>query len=164
MVLESARRLGSSPRRDALDKDARRARRGACGQDSWERAATSAAGALPHPYPLVTEVVKEARDDEAVTWGEIRALESRLLRRLLAETGARVQGLIEDQVAEDLDIYNAHGAALCEQTRDARSFCARNTRMRVWCVPGWPPHSAEDTAPHFTHTPIHDSDGDDGQP
>jgi hypothetical protein len=104
--------------------------------------------------PVVSEV--GPRDDEVVTWGEMRALESRLLRRLLAETGARVQGLIEDQVAGDLDIYNAHGASCArerrERARDARTFCARNTRMRMRCFPGWRPHSAEDTAPQFTHS------------
>jgi hypothetical protein len=62
------------------------------------------------------------REEEAVTWRAMQAVEERLLRRLRAETAAHVQGLI----ADDLDIYNAHGAAACAGGRlraPARGAC-----------------------------------------
>ena len=118
---------------------------------------------------LASEVSEvDPRDDEVVTWGEMRALESRLLRRLLAETGARVQGLIEDQVAEDLDIYNAHGAALCEgeseseQERDSRTFCAHNTPACACGVSLGGLRTARRIQRLNSHTLTHGSDGDDG--
>ena len=125
---------------------------------------------MPPPVVVSEVVPPEARDDEAVTWGEMRALESRLLRRLLAETGARVQGLIEDQVAEDLDIYDAHGAAVRGRARvRAGARCPHVLRTQQphalavcpWVASaqrGW--YRASIHTHSRTHT--HDSDGDDG--
>ncbi len=85
----------------------------------WQSAAAKPPPDAPADHSPDDAAGPEAREDEAVTWRAMRAMEERLLRRLRAETAAHVQGLI----ADDLDIYNAHGAAVCAGGAPARGAC-----------------------------------------